>query len=185
MPSAISRFLVVAAATGALVAAGLPAAVGASSSRTSAETTLADHCLIGTWRDGGGPGSTQFRHHTVPTTFGGGDVDHIRANGVDHDSWAHAKPFIGTYRGHRLKETIRGHNVLALHALSGNRLRDTEKGWKKGRTNRYVYRSKHIKGFLFQTGSTVSHYRCSATTLTFLTKHGKVVSKETRISRKP
>lgn len=185
MTSLISRCAVIVTAAGALVVGGLPAANGVPSAPHASKVTLGNACLVGTWRDGPSPSSTTWDGHPVAMAFGGGDIDHINAQGVDHDSFTHAKPFIGTFRKHQLKETIRGNNLLQLRALSGNRLRRTEKGWSKASTNRYVYRGQHVTGTLIQTGKSVAHYRCSATTLTFLTTHGKVIAKEKRISRKP
>ena len=53
--------------------------------------------------------------HYVAPHGGGGDIDHISADGTDEDTWgAKAKPLCGTYQGRTLKEVLHGQNILAM-----------------------------------------------------------------------
>jgi hypothetical protein len=183
MTNVISRCVIVAATASTLALGGLPAADGVAPHAT--KPRIGHRCLIGTWRDGKGVSSTLWNGHKVKMRYGGGDVDHIHASGRDTDNWTHSKPFIGKVKGHKLKEVIRGHNVLHFKSIGRHKLRTTEKGWSKGSTNRYVYRGKHVHGYLNQHGHHTQYFRCTAKTLTWKTKKGKVVGKEFRISRKP
>lgn len=163
----------------------LPGLPGAGGAARPAGPKIGDRCLVGTWRDRGGVTSTTVDKTRVRLTYHGGDVDHIHATGWDHDSWTHSKPLVGRYKGHRIEQRIRGHNLLRLRVVGGHKLRTTEKGWSKGSTSRYVYRGHHLTGTLPQHGHYVQRFRCTAKTLTFLTSKGKVVSTETRVSRRP
>ncbi|HEX3824082.1 MAG TPA: hypothetical protein VHV79_06435 [Mycobacteriales bacterium] len=173
-----------------LVGLGAPSvfamtAVSGAAGAASAAPKVGDSCLIGTWHDNASKTTTQWNGKTVKMHTKGGDIDHIRASGVDHDSWAKAKPLYGTVSGHKLTEVIRGHNLLHLLAKPhAHRVIYTEDGWTPKSTNRYVYRGDHSKGYLNQTGSYASPYRCTAKKLTFL-REGKVVDTETRLSTKP
>lgn len=166
--------------TGAAHAA-TPAPVPATAQRTA---TTIDHCLVGTWHDNRGLSSTQWDGQKVVMHMRGGDIDHIASNGHDHDSWMHAKPEYGTYQGYRLKEVVRGHNLLVFRKTGTGRMRATERGWSSGSTNRYVYRGQHSTGYLNQSGHSTVRYRCTAKKLTWLTKKGTVSGTETRISRR-
>ena len=66
-----------------------------------------------------------------------------------------------------------------------HRFRNTEQGWSKASTNRYLYRGHHLLGTLGQSGHVVMRFYCTAKTLTIKTKQGKVIGRETRRSRKP
>lgn len=142
-------------------------------------------CLVGAWRDGHEQESTTWDGTKVRMHYSGGDVDHFFARGVDHDSWMHAKVLQGTYKGHRLTETIRGHLTEQLHRTGANRLRVTGGSWSKGSTNTYVYEGQHSTGYLNAITPFTVHFRCTAKRLTYLSKKGKVTGTETRISRTP
>jgi hypothetical protein len=187
MSTALSRFVIVAAAVGGLVLAGLPAAEGVPDSHPHAlhhTPKVGDHCLIGTWHDNAIKTSTYFEGHKVHMRYGGGDIDHISASGIDHNTWIHAKPLIGSYRGHRLKQVIHGYQRLLFKVTGPHRLRNTEKGWTKSSTNSYHYRGKHHAGVLPKSGVTHERFHCTAKTLTLTTTHGTVLARETRIARK-
>lgn len=169
----------------ALVVGGLPATTAGATLTTS--PAVGDKCLIGTWHDNPGRTSTIWNGQKVPMRAGGGDVDHIAANGIDHDNWHKSKPNVGTYAGHRLTERIRGVNSQQLTATGHGHTRTlkiVELGWTSNSTNKYVYRGHHSTGYLNQTGTFKVRYRCSATTLRYI-KKGKVVGTETRLSSKP
>lgn len=182
---------------GGLVLATLPVADGApvsqASSASHATRATARHpkpkignsCLIGTWRDGRSRSSTVWQGHTVRMRYHGGDVDHIYADGIDHDSWAHSRPFYGRYKGHTLKQVIRGRNRLRFTVVAKHTVRTVEKGWRKGSTNRYVYRGHHVKGSLGKRGHYTQYFHCTAKRLTWTTKKGRVITRERRLSRKP
>jgi hypothetical protein len=148
---------------------------------------IGDNCLIGTWQAGRGVASTLYRGETVRMHFRGGDIDHISGSGVDHDNWKHAKPAVGRLHGHNLVEQVRGVNRTRLRAArhhGTHTLSVTERGWSRSSTNRFVYRGKHSRGYLRQSGTSTVNYRCTARKLT-LRRHGKVIERETRLSRKP
>lgn len=167
------------------VTAPLSSAQAASRPAHVAGVSVGDSCLVGTWHDNQGFFSTLWNGQKVKLHGGGGDIDHISADGTDHDNWMHSKPSYGTYQGYRLKETVRGHNLLRFHKVAAHKLRNVELGWSSGSTNKYVYRGSHYTGYLNQSGTSASYYRCNATTLTWTTKKGKVLGTETRLSRTP
>jgi hypothetical protein len=170
----------------ATVVAGLPAANAAA--ERSKGPAVGDRCLIGTWRDNGGVTSTRWNGHHVKMHARGGDFDHIHASGLDRDGWDSSKRLVGKLAGHRLTERVRGNNSLLLRAhrhAHGGIVVETEQGWGKRATNRYVYRGKHSRGYLNQTGTFTFRFRCTLTTLTFLGKKGGVRGTETRVSFKP
>jgi hypothetical protein len=165
-----------------LIVAGLPGFdAGAATAKTAA---IGDRCLIGTWRDNGGRTTTRWLGHTVTMRTHGGGFDHITASGHDRNSWGTSKRLIGSFRGHRLVEQIRGENHLLLRAHGGT-LVETEQGWAKRSSNRYLYRGKHSRGYLDQAGSFTFTLRCSLTTLTLIGPGGKVRGSETRVSFQP
>jgi hypothetical protein len=187
MPTALSRLVIVAVAAGSVALAGGSAADAGSEGHVRAahhKPKIGAHCLIGTWHDDAIRTSTIFDGHRVRMRYRGGDIDHIFASGIDHNSWVHAKSLFGRYKGHRLKQTIRGHNRVRFKVVGPHRIRYTEKGWSKGSTNRYLYRGRHHPGRLPQSGSIVETFHCTARTLT-LSRKGTVLARETRRSRKP
>jgi hypothetical protein len=179
-------FSLLTASATALVLAGLPATTADAALATSSPR-IGDGCLVGTWHDKAGRTSTLWQGHRVPMRAGGGDIDHIAGNGIDHDNWRKSKPIVGHYAGHRLTERIRGVHKQRLtatgHGHSGT-LTIVNRGWSAHSTNTYVYRGHHSTGYLNQSGSVTVRYRCNATTLRLI-KKGKVVGTENRLSRKP
>jgi hypothetical protein len=174
----------VAFAAAGLIAIGLPAA-NARTDAPAAPAKLANSCLVGSWHDNGGRTTTRFEGHRVVMRARGGDIDHITATGHDTDAWAGSKPAVGTFRGHRLVETITGHNSLLLSA-KGKKLTYTEKGWTAGSKNRYVYQGKKSKGYFNPFGTVfTAKYTCSATRLRFFGPKGRPVGSETRLSSTP
>jgi hypothetical protein len=188
MISGLSRTLILAVVAGGVLF-GAPIADAGSDGQSGAahhKPKIGAHCLIGTWHDNAVNTSTIFKGHVVRMRYRGGDIDHIFASGIDRDSWMHARSLFGTYRGHRLKQTIRGHNRVLFKVVRRHRLRNTEKGWSKGSTNRYLYRGHHFRGTLGRSGHVVMTFHCTARTLTIRSKpHGRVIGRETRRSRKP
>jgi hypothetical protein len=181
--STLKASIVMFAAAG-LVAIGLPAA-NARTEVAAAPAAVGNSCLVGTWHDNGGRTTTRFEGHRVVMRARGGDIDHIAASGLDLDSWSGSKPAVGTYRGHRLVETITGQNSLGLQAKGGT-LTYTEKGWTSRSKNRYVYRGKKSKGYFNPVGMTfTTKYTCSATRLRFFGPRGRPVGSETRLSSTP
>jgi hypothetical protein len=178
------KLSVAALGAASLVAVGGPAATAVPAGAAKAPA-IGDSCLIGTWHDNGGKTTTNWDGKQVTMHTRGGDIDHISASGKDHDSWATSKPLYGKVAGHKLTERIRGHNLTQIAAKPhAHRAIYTEEGWTPKSSNRYVYRGKHSKGYLNQTGSFPTAYRCTTKTLSFLSG-GKVVSTETRLSTKP
>jgi hypothetical protein len=188
MRSVALRLSIVAVATAGAAAAGLPAAHGVTD-RVAAPPKLGNSCLVGTWHDRAGLTSTQWAGNVVTLHSGGGDVDHIAANGLDTDNFAHFKPASGTYRHHRLTERVRGVNTQRLAASGHGKnatIRIIEKGWSTSSSLHLTYRGHTTKGYLNGPGVTHKlHYTCTATTLTYLGSKGKVLGTETRTSRKP
>jgi hypothetical protein len=167
-----------------LVVAGVPAAQAAPAH--ASRTSVGDRCLIGTWHDNHNRTSTRMNGKRVVMHAGGGDVDHIAASGVDHDSWADSLPLVGRYLHHPLTEQVRGENTQLIHSSRKHHhlvMTVTEQGWSVHSTNRYTYRGKHFSGYLNQSGVHTYRFRCTATTLTFLGPKGKVTGTETRLSR--
>jgi hypothetical protein len=150
----------------------------------SADSPL-NPCLVGTWRDHAGRMNTMWDGHQVTMHGGGGNIDHIFATGIDQDSWNSAKPFYGTYQGHTLEEIIRGDNTLSLvNTVHGNELQIAEDGWSAGSTNKYIYKSRTIVGYLAKNGSsTMNHFRCTTHKLTWYSDG--IIDTETRISHQP
>lgn len=143
-----------------------------------------DSCLVGTWHDHAGPSSTRWNGHLVKMHYRGGDIDHIARSGVDHDNWVHAKRSVGTYQGSQLTELIRGHNLLTFKQAGKGRLHVTEDGWSNDSTNTYVYQGQHSTGILNPSGHWTDYYRCTAHKLSWLSRSGKVLSTETRRSKR-
>jgi hypothetical protein len=186
MRSGWLRYSIVAVSAGCLAIAGLPAA-GAGAA-TSGQPPIGDRCFVGTWHDNGGRTTTRWLGKTVVMHAGGGDYDHISNSGADRDGWSASKPLVGKVAGHRLKERVRGNNHLLIRVHRsghGGTVTLTEQGWGPKSTNRYLYRGKHSKGYLNQTGTFSYGFRCTLTTLTFLGPKGHVLSTETRVSYKP
>jgi hypothetical protein len=180
------RVASIAAGIAGLALGGLPAAHAATHGAAK-RPAIGDSCLVGTWHDNAGKTTTNWDGHTVKMHAGGGDVDHIFASGIDKDNWQSSKPIVGKYQGHKLTEQIRGHNKVRFAARPNAhpaKLTITELGWTAKSSNRFVYRGQHSTGYLNQSGTIASTYRCTSTTLTYLMK-GKVVSTETRVSTKP
>lgn len=142
-------------------------------------------CWVGTWRDGHERETTDFNGQVIRMHYSGGDVDHFYARGIDKDNWSKAHAEYGTYRHARVKETIRGLLVQHLHTLGPHRFRVTSGHWTKSSTNTYVYKGVTTQGYLNRTSPFTSRYSCTATTLKYFDKKGKVVGVERRISRKP
>jgi len=189
MTSTRFRHLAVVAGLAGLTLAGLPAP---SATATDAHRpAVGDRCLIGTWHDNANLTSTRWNGTHVVMRAGGGDVEHVFASGVDRDNWQKSKPLVGTVKGHRLVEKVRGLNTMVWRASGrvGSRkpakLTQIELGWSASSTNRYVYRGKHSNGYLNQKGRYPFRYTCTSTTLTFYGKKGRSKGTETRISRKP
>jgi hypothetical protein len=182
---------VLAGLTGLIVAV-VPAGGASAGARARAgshptASAIGDNCLIGTWHADGGRATMLYRGTNVTMHLRGGDIDHISRSGIDHDNWKKSKPAVGRLHGHKLTERIRGVNRLRLSAARHHgtpTLTVTESGWSKSRSNRFVYRGKHSRGFLSSTGASQARYRCTAQRLT-LRRHGKVIERETRLSRKP
>jgi hypothetical protein len=166
-----------------LCAVGLPAAGAAARALPAARFTHT--CLVGTWHDERGRTYTEWGGHRVAMRGGAGNIDHILATGVDHDIWGrHAKPYYGTYRGHRLKEVLRGRNTVRIKGTGkSDKLRLAEEGWSAGSTNIYTYRGRKYSGYFNQSGTYTMYFRCTARTLTWRFRHRR--DRETRISRKP
>jgi len=187
MRVAALRWLTLAAGVASLSAASLTGAQVASA-HTSAVSTLGGHsCLVGTWRDDGGLTSTTWDGHTVAMHGGAGNLDHISANGTDHDSWgSKSKPLYGKYRGHTLREVIRGRNTITIRGKAhSDKLRLTEDGWSSGSTNTYTYEGHTYSGYLNQSGTFTEYFRCTAHKLTWRSNKLIFTDAETRISRKP
>ncbi len=167
-----------------LGASGLPAAQAATGS-TLARSPLAHSCLIGTWRDTGGTTFTMWDGHRIAILGGAGNYDHIFANGIDHDFWGrNAKPYYGTYRGHRLTEIIRGSNTLTIRGSArSHTLQLTEDGWSAGSSISYRYQGRTYSGSLGQSGKFTMNFRCTARKLTWLFK--RRADHETRVGRTP
>jgi hypothetical protein len=150
----------------------------------SADSSPLDSCLVGTWRDAGGPSSTTWAGHQVAMHGGGGNIDHIYPSGIDRDSWSSAKPLYGTYQGHLLKEIVRGDNTLSLvNTVHRNELEIVEDGWRAGGTNTFVYEGRSSLGYFDKSGTYMGYFRCTAHTLTWHT--GGSTNTETRVSRQP
>lgn len=185
------KYAVVALSAAGITAAGLPMATAGAAGATAAgagSARIGDRCLVGTWRDHGGRTSTNWNGHKVTMHSRGGDFDHISASGVDHDSWHSSKPLVGRFQHHRITERIRGFNTLLLrtHGRPGHRsVTMSERGWSAHSRNTFVYRGKRSTGYLSQSGRVSVGFRCSLTTLTFLSRHGHVIGRETRVSFKP
>ena len=165
----------------------LLAAIGAGFYFTHrpAATPLAHSCLVGTWRDGKEHFSINWHGHIVAMHGGAGDVDHIFATGKDYDTWSKARPFYGSYQGHKLKEVIRGHNTLVISKIANSRkLLVKETGWGAGATNTYTYEGQVSQGDLKQSGRTKYTFLCTAHKLIWR-RGGHTVDTETRIRRKP
>jgi len=155
--------------------------------KTSATAAgIGDSCLVGTWRDGAGNTSTKWNGEVVAMHGGAGNVDHISAKGTDEDTWGgKAKPLYGTYKGHRLKEIIHGHNTLTIYATkTGHKITSTEDGWSTGSTNEFTYKGRTYSGYLSQHGTTSVTYECTAHKLTWR-YNGHTLDRETRISATP
>ena len=158
---------------------------GTSLLRPSA--TVGDSCLVGTWQDGSGNTSSTFDGVKVTMHGGGGDIDHISSNGNDQDAWGSGvKPFYGTYRGHTLKQIMRGENVTTISASPRNHTVSVKQdGWSSGSTNTFYYEGKTYNGYFGPTGQVYSYtYQCNSKTLVWETS-GRAVDTETRISRTP
>jgi hypothetical protein len=186
MRSSTLRYAVVVAGLAGLTLGGLPAAQAGAT--RAAKHSIGDSCLVGTWQDSHGRSSTRWNGHRVEMRAGGGDVDHISASGIDHDDWSQSRPLVGHYLGHKLTEKVRGHNTQLIHSATKHhhlQMTVTEQGWTAHSSNRYVYRGKHSKGYLNQTGVHVIRYRCTSTTLTLLGPKGHVTGHETRLSDTP
>jgi hypothetical protein len=187
------KYSIVAIATAGLAAIGLPAATGATTLATNphalaAPPPLGNTCLVGTWHDNGGWTSTQWNGSQVSLQAGGGDVDHIASTGLDTDSFAKAKPAVGTYRKHRLTQRVHGTNSLQLRATGHGKhakLRYVEKGWTAASSIHFAYHGHHTTGYLSQEGVHSYHYTCTAKKLTIFGHKGNVLETETRTSRKP
>jgi hypothetical protein len=167
----------------ALTLAGLPAAHAAGAHPAKAPT-LHEHCLIGTWRDVSERTTTQWNGSIVAMRSGGGDVDHISADGTDHNSYGKAKPLIGRYRGHRLAERVRGVNLQRMSTTGhGKHARVTlhERGWSASSSIHFSYRGHRSTGYLNQAGVHSYHYTCTAKTLTYFGKKGTVLETEARV----
>jgi hypothetical protein len=171
-----------------LVIGAIPASTSASPTHSSHKKKIGDSCLVGTWRDEGGKTSTLWDGTKVPMHYHGGDVDHIKSNGHDHDNWKNAKKLTGHVNGSKLTEHIHGKNTVRF-STSGHghkaSVTEKEKGWSNGSTNKYHYRGKHVKGYLSQTGSSTVHYTCTSKKWKTYNKKGKVVGTEKRLSNKP
>lgn len=173
-------------------AAALALAAGPASATTpaavAAHTTVGSKCLIGTWVAGHGRTTTKFEGRNVVMHAGGGDVMHIAASGINHDSWMKSLPLTGRVHGHTLTEVIRGRNTQLLHAAKVGKhleLTVTERGWSQGSTNRYTYRGHHQPGYLNQIGVHTYRFACTSTTLTLMGPRGHRIGIATRTSRKP
>jgi len=154
-------------------AAGQPAALG-------------DSCLVGTWRDGAGSSSTTWDGHYVALRGGGGDIDHISANGTDEDTWgARAKPLYGIYQGHTLKEILHGQNILAIHVTRPGHLSVTESGWSAGSTDKFIYEGRAYPASLDRRGGKNYYaYECTRHKFKWRVKN-RTVDREARISGTP
>lgn len=118
---------------------------------------------------------------------GAGNVDHIFATGKDHDSWVQSKPFYGKYRGHTLKQVIRGHNTVTIRGKAhSDKATVTEDGWSRGSTNTTPMKAastSDIHRYLDQRGTATEDVRCTAHTLRWRIKK-RTTDTETRVSRK-
>jgi hypothetical protein len=171
------------AALAALLVGGLPA--GAAGGTPGKQPALGDACLVGTWHDNPGQTTTTWNSQKVKMHYRGGDIDHIAASGLDSDNWRHAKKAVGTAAGYKLVEQVSGVNHLKFKVIRKGVLRTTEKGWSSHSKNIYHYQGQRYVGYLKQSGHHKQHYSCTAHTLTFKTKKGKVLETETRTSKKP
>jgi hypothetical protein len=177
----VALVVAIAAVIGVLVHSAMKS--GASAGQPAG---IGDSCLVGTWRDGKEHGSIKWDGHTVAMDGGGGEIDHISANGTDEQTWGtKSKPFYGEYKGHTLKEMLRGHNTLTIHATkSGHKISVTEDGFSAGSTNRYVYEGRTYSSYLSQHGTAYYNYECGVSKFKWRDKH-RTVDSEARISKIP
>lgn len=168
-----SSFLAPGAASGAQDHAGAPSAKGLGK------------CWVGTWRDGHERETTDYDGHIIRMRYSGGDIDHFFARGVDKDSWNTAHPEYGTFHHARVKEIIRGRLTQHLHGLGRHRFRVTSGRWSKSATNTYYYKGVIYSGYLNRLSPFTGRYSCTATTLKYYNKKGKLTGIEKRISRTP
>jgi hypothetical protein len=171
------------AALAALFVAGLPA--GTAGGAPTKKPAIGDACLIGTWHDNPGRTTTTWNSQKVKMHYRGGDIDHISASGLDSDNWRHAKKAVGTAQGYKLVQQISGVNHLKFKVIRHGVLRTTELGWAKHSKNIYHYQGQRYVGYLTQSGHHKQYYSCTAHTLSWKTKKGKVLETETRRSKKP
>jgi hypothetical protein len=183
MSGTTSRWLTVLIGVASLGAITLPTAQLASA-QVSTTALGGQACLVGTWRDDGGRTAVEWRGHLVAMHGSAGDVDHIRVSAKDTNVFARSKPLYGTYRGHSLKEVIRGVNHFSLRAQAHtSRLRWIEHGWSARSTNTFTYKGISSRGNFAQTGTFTFSFTCTAHRLVLIQKSYR--DTETRISRKP
>lgn len=168
-----------------LVALTATTSQGASATTSRTQASIGDKCLVGTWRQNVQPQTTKWNGTVVKMRYGGGDIDHFFANGTERDDWNHSKDFVGAYQGYRLVEWIRGSHTETLRVVAPRQLRASGGQWSSGSSNTYSYRGHTYVGYLNNGGTWTDYYRCSTTTLTWLSKSGKKLSTETRLSRTP
>jgi hypothetical protein len=175
--------LVIALAAGIGVVVHNAIKSGASAPPSAA---IGDSCLVGTWRHGKGLSSTTWDGHYVAMHGGGGDIDHISANGTDEDTWgAQAKPLYGTYQGHTLKEILHGQNILAIHVTRPGHLSVAESGWSTESTNKFIYEGRTYPASVSRHGAK-SYYAYECTTHKFKWRvKNRTVDREARISGTP
>jgi hypothetical protein len=190
MTSPLTRCVLVTTTAAALAVSGAATAGGSAPAPDAVRAphhaaALGSHCLIGTWKDGASWTTTRWKGKTVRMRYRGGDVDHIASTGIDKDNWQKSKELVGRVHHHKLVEHIRGHNKLRFTVIAKGTVRVAEKGWTQNSTNRYVYKGHKKKGYLNQHGHYRQYFHCNASTLTWRSKKGKVLSRETRVSRNP
>jgi hypothetical protein len=158
-------------------------ALGASIEVKNAPVPRGQTCLVGTWRDDGGHTSVYWHGHPVEMYGGGGAIDHISSSSQDSGVFSASMPEYGTYRGHTLKEVLRGVNNATLRVADSHTLLMIEQGWSPESTNTFTYEGRRYLGYFSQSGTYTYSFQCTAHKL--VVRQQNYYDTETRVSLNP